>query len=53
MRHYLILRTDSRSAIHHIRGEDGIITTAILTEGELRLEPPGIAIMLEAVFAEG
>ena len=53
VRHYLILRTDTRSAIHHARGEDGAITTAILTEGELRLDPPGIAIALEAVFAEG
>ena len=53
MRHYLILRTDTRSAIHHARGEDGAIATTILTEGALRLDPPGIAITLEAVFAEG
>ena len=52
VRHYVILRTDTRSAIHHARDEDGAITTAILTEGELRLEPPGVAIALEAVFAE-
>ena len=52
VRHYLILRTDTRSAIHHARGEDGVITTAIVTEGTLRLDPPGIAITLEAVFAE-
>ena len=52
VRHYLILRFDTRSAIHHARGEDGVITTAILTEGGLRLEPPGIAIALEAMFPE-
>ena len=52
VRHYLILRTDTRSAIHHARGEDGVITTAIATEGALHLDPPGIAIALEAVFAE-
>ncbi len=51
--HYLLLRTDTRSAIHHARGEDGVITTTILTGGELRLDPPGIAIALEAVFADG
>ena len=51
-RHYLLLRTDTRSAIHHARDADGVITTAIVTEGELRLDPPGIAIALEAVFAE-
>ena len=53
VRHYLILRTDTRSAIHHARGEDGAIATAILSEGELRLDPPGLAIALEAVFAQG
>ena len=52
VRHYLILRTDTRSAIHHARGEDGAIATAILSEGVLRLDPPGIAIALEAVFAD-
>ena len=50
--HYLILRTDTHSAIHHTRGEDGAIATAILTEGTLRFDPPGIAIALEAVFTE-
>ena len=53
VRHYLILRTDARSAIHHARGEDGVITTRILTKGGLHLDPPGIALALEAVFAEG
>jgi Uma2 family endonuclease len=52
VRHYLILRTDTRTAIHHARDEDDAIATAILTEGTLRLDPPGIAITLEAVFAE-
>ena len=52
VRHYLILRTDTRTAIHHARGEDGAIATAIVTEGTLRLDPPGVAIALEDVFAE-
>lgn len=52
VRHYLILRFDTRTAIHHARGEDGVITTAILTEGALRLDPPGIAIALGDVFDE-
>ena len=51
VRHYVILRTDTRSAIHHARGDDGAIATAIVTEGTLRLDPPGVAISLEAVFA--
>ena len=52
MRYYVLMRTDTRSAIHHARAEDGVITTRILTEGEVRLHPPGIAIALEAVFAD-
>jgi Uma2 family endonuclease len=53
VRHYLILRTDTRSAIHHARDDAGAIATAVVTEGALRLDPPGVAIALEAVFAEG
>ena len=53
VRHYLILRTDSRSAIHHARDEGGSIATAIVSEGALRLDPPGVAIALEAVFGKG
>ena len=52
-RHYLLVRTDTRSIIHHARGEDGAIATAIVTEGELRLDPPGIALALAAVFTDG
>ncbi len=52
VRHYMLLRTDTRSAIHHAREEDGTIRTAIVTEGRLRLDPPGITISLESVFAE-
>ena len=51
VRHYLILRTDRRSAIHHARREDGTITTAIATEGDLRFDPPGIVVLLDAIFA--
>lgn len=53
VRHYLLVRTDTRTVIHHVRGEDGAIATAILSGGVLRLDPPGIAITLEAVFEEG
>ena len=50
VRHYLILRTDSRTAIHHARGEDGTIATAILTAGTIALDPPGVTIDLAMVF---
>jgi Uma2 family endonuclease len=50
VRHYLILRTDSRTAIHHARSEDGMIATTILTAGTIAFDPPGVAIDLAVVF---
>ena len=46
--HYLILDPERRVVIHHKRGQGDIIETRILTEGLLRLDPPG----LEAPVAE-
>ena len=46
LRHYLIVRTEDRSAIHHARGADGAIATHIIRGGPIRLDPPGIEITL-------
>jgi Uma2 family endonuclease len=51
IQHYLIVDLDRRLLLHHKRGEAGTIVTAILTEGTLRLDPPGIDIPLEGIFA--
>jgi hypothetical protein len=53
VRHYVILRTETRSAIHHAKGADGRIETVIHAGGCLRFAPPGVGIDLEAVFAQG
>ena len=50
VRHYLIVRTDSRSVIHHERREDGAIVTRMLREGMLALDPPGIEVALASFF---
>ena len=42
LRHYLIVRPDRRVVIHHRRDEAGAIMTAILGDGPIRLDPPGI-----------
>jgi Uma2 family endonuclease len=42
VRHYLILKTENRTIVHHQRGEDGIILTRIVHEGPILLDPPGI-----------
>jgi Uma2 family endonuclease len=49
--HYLILDADNRMAIHHKRGLGDVIETRILREGQLRLDPPGLEIPVEDMFA--
>jgi Uma2 family endonuclease len=53
LRHYLVVTLDPRAVIHHRRGEDGRIDTAILHRGVLSLDPPGLAVGVEALFAPG
>ena len=50
IRHYLIVKTDTRSVIHHSRAGDGTIVTRIVTEGILDLDPPGISIATNEIF---
>jgi Uma2 family endonuclease len=51
VRHYLIVDPDARLVIHHARGERDVITTQIVREGTLRLEPPGIEFAVTDVFS--
>ncbi|MEK0085326.1 Uma2 family endonuclease [Benzoatithermus flavus] len=51
LRHYLIVKTENRSVIHHRRGEAGRIETHILRgSGRLELEPPGLVLTVESFF---
>ncbi|HLW90315.1 MAG TPA: Uma2 family endonuclease [Roseiarcus sp.] len=49
--HYLILDADRRVVIHHKRGSGDVIETRILSDGALRLDPPGLEIPIADVFA--
>lgn len=52
LRHYLVVNPDARSVTHHARpGPEGDITTRILQDGTLALDPPGITVSVEAFFA--
>ena len=52
VRHYLIFWADRAQVIHHRRRpDDEGIETLIVTTGEIRLDPPGLGIMVEAVYA--
>ena len=52
VRHYLIVWAERRQIIHHRRRDDGpTLNSNIITEGEIRLDPPGITITLDEVYA--
>ena len=50
VRHYLLVRTEQRTVIHHRRGDDGAIETRIVTSGILPLDPPGLALDLAEIY---
>jgi Uma2 family endonuclease len=50
IQHYLVIDLNRRLALHHQRGDAGTIVTAIVKEGALRLNPPGIEIQLDGIF---
>ncbi len=50
--HYLVVWADRQQIVHHRRDDTGAITTAMLTSGGVRLDPPGIAISVEEIYAE-
>jgi Uma2 family endonuclease len=52
VRHTLIVWADRQQIVHHRRDDTGAITTTLLTTGELRLDPPGIAIRVKEIYAE-
>jgi Uma2 family endonuclease len=49
--HCLILDPERRVLIHHKRGQGEILETRILTEGLLRLDPPGLEAPVADMFA--
>jgi Uma2 family endonuclease len=51
VRHYLLVKTERRSVIHHRRRDDGGIETRIVTGGTLDLDPPGLSLELERIYA--
>ena len=50
LQHYLILDPERRVVIHHQRGRGDIIETRILSEGVVRLDPPGIEAPVAEMF---
>jgi Uma2 family endonuclease len=48
--HYLIVDPDKPPLIHHQLQTDGTILTRLVGEGSLRLDPPGIEVVVGEVF---
>jgi Uma2 family endonuclease len=48
--HYLIVRTDRPTVIHHRRGEGELIETRIITSGSITLDPPGLSLDLARLY---
>ena len=51
IRHYLIVRADRPTVLHHRRRDDGGIETRFVAEGRIALDPPGIEIAVEDFYA--
>lgn len=50
--HYLIVRPEPATVIHHRRRGDGTLIARILTEGRLDLAPPGLEVDVAAFFPD-
>jgi Uma2 family endonuclease len=50
--HYLIIWADKEQIVHHRRNDVGAIETTVLTSGAIGLDPPGIAITVEEIYAD-
>jgi Uma2 family endonuclease len=50
IQHYLIVDPDKHLVIHHARGEADLVTTRIVSDGILRLDPLGIELAVGDLF---
>ena len=52
VQHYLLIEPRKRLVVHMVRNAAGRIETAFRTEGRLDLDPPGVALSIEDVYAD-
>jgi Uma2 family endonuclease len=50
--HYLLIDPERRVVILHSRGRESVIETRILRDGEIKLDPPGLAFAFDELFAD-
>ena len=51
VQHYLLIETRRRLVLHHRRGAEREIVTRFLPAGRLRLDPPGLELEIETIYA--
>jgi Uma2 family endonuclease len=44
IQHYLIVDPDKHLIIHHARADADVVTTRIISDGPIRLDPPGVEL---------
>jgi hypothetical protein len=49
--HYLIVGPEKPRIVHHERAADETILTRIVSEGRIKLDPPGLEIVMADVYA--
>ncbi len=49
--HYLIVDPEKRRIVHHARSAGDTILTRIVSDGSIRLDPPGIELVIAAVYS--
>lgn len=50
IRHYLVIDPVAKAVMHHCRGKDGEIISAIIREGVFELTPPGLTVRYDDFF---
>jgi Uma2 family endonuclease len=50
VQHYLVVNTSKRTVLHYARGRDGQPTLRTVSEGDVRLDPPGLKIAVSELF---
>jgi len=49
--HYLVVSARRRQVVHHRRTGDSIVS-AVVTEGDIALDPPGISISIDVIYRD-
>jgi Uma2 family endonuclease len=50
IQHYLVVDPDKRIVIHHARGQDDIVGTRVISDGNIVLNPPGLTLAVADLF---